>query len=68
MGFIKKRMAAKGLTKSLAVELTLLKGILRAGLNEDVRRFKATKHLQSKGFISKSGRTTAKGKKALRLL
>ena len=49
-------------------QLRLMKSTLRTGLKHDVSDNTTGKLLQQKGYISKSGKTTVKGKKALKLL
>jgi hypothetical protein len=45
-----------------------MKVILKRGLKEDVSDSKTGQYLMLKGFIGKNGKTTKKGKKALKLL
>jgi len=44
-----------------------MRSTLKVGLKRDVSDTTTGKQLQSKGFITKSGKTSAKGKKALSL-
>jgi len=49
-------------------ELRLLKSTLEVSKTRDVSGTISGKHLQSKGFVSKKGLITSKGKKAIKLL
>jgi len=53
---------------NLTRELSLMRSTLRVGLKRDVSGTITGKKLQSKGFITKAGKTSAKGKEALRIL
>jgi len=48
--------------------LSAMKVVLRHGLKEDVSDSYLGKQLMTKGYIGKNGKTTQKGKKALKLL
>lgn len=61
MGLIKKR-------KLLSRELMLMKATLRTGLKYDVSDTATGKILKKKGLLTKKGKTSAKGRKAIRLL
>lgn len=48
-------------------ELRIMRSTLKVGLKRDVSDTSVGKQLQSKGFVTKGGKTSAKGKKALKL-
>lgn len=54
--------------KELMRELRMIKSVLKVGLTRDVSDSSVGKLLSSKGYITKSGKTSAKGKKALKVL
>lgn len=56
------------MVNKLSRELRIMKSVLRVGLKKDVSDSNVARLLKTKGFITKSGLTSAKGKKALKLL
>ena len=53
---------------SLNRELRIMRSVLKVGLKKDVSDSKIGKLLMKNGYITKSGKTSAKGKKALSVL